>query len=131
MSVTDELQAIMNGIQGVTPNDLQTIDQCAEYATKLSGWLAYANEQMAHAARALNIAKRDAYARLQQDFNEKGITLSPSLAKDYIKSMCSQQGFVFDMAERCSRTVVHTLDALRSILSAKKEEMQMMRYQPA
>lgn len=123
-----QIQGIFTSMEGTVIADLQTTDQVADYMVRLSGWLAFVNEQMALTHRALNIAKRDAYTALQKRYEDSNSKLSPMLAKDYVASLCSAQAFNYDMAERCSRTIVHTIDALRSILSMKKEEMRALPY---
>ena len=128
MSTEESLQAILSSIEGTVIDDMQTREQVSNYLIRLTGWMAYTNEQMAVTNRAHNIAKRDAYAKLQEQYNATGVTLSPSLAKDYIGSLCSKTAYGYQMAERTSRTIVHTIDAMRSVLSTMKAEMEALRY---
>ena len=127
-TIETTLQGIFSHIEGMTPTMLQTADQCSDYITTLLGWMAYANEKMAVTGKAYNIAKRDAYTALQKRFDDGGKVLSPMLAKDYINSMCSKEAYMYDLANRCSALLVHTVDAMRSILSTKKEEMALQRF---
>jgi hypothetical protein len=53
---------------------------------------------------------------------------APSLAKDYISAKCEQEQYDYDLCERCSRTIVHTIEAIRSVLSALKEELKIESY---
>ena len=48
--------------------------------------------------------------------------------KDFIDSKCFEVAYVFDLAERTSRTAVHTIEAVRTILSSSKFEKQFAQY---
>jgi hypothetical protein len=53
---------------------------------------------------------------------------APSLAKDYIASKCSKEQYEYDVCERTSRTIVHTLDCLRTCISSLREELKISSY---
>lgn len=126
------MQAILHLIAGTTVNDMQSPAQVRDFLIVLNAHLATANEQMAVAGRAYNIAKRDAYLKLQQEQEAAGKNkLSPLLAKDYVASLCSKEAFAYDLAERTSRTISHTMDSCRSVLSSQKSEMQYLNYNQA
>lgn len=118
-----ELQAdAYNGQQSVT----WYIDQLGI----LCKTMAFVNSQMAEAKKALNNKKRIAYELLISSEIAKATYFAPSLAKDYIAARCEEEQYNYDICERCSRTVVHTIDAVRSIISTLKEEMKIAGYQP-
>jgi hypothetical protein len=81
---------------------------------------------MAVAKRALNKKKVEAYNNLVTGENSE--FFSPSLAKDYINAKLDQEQYEYDMCERCSRTVLHTIEALRTCISALKIESQTTNY---
>lgn len=128
---TENLEILLETLQGVKPEEMQSGEDVRQQLITLTSWLAWTGEQMALAGKSYNIAKRDAYSRLQEEYKEKGITLAPSLAKDYIGSMCSKEAYAYDVAERSNRVIVHTIDAYRSVLSSLKEEAKTITYSQA
>ena len=128
MTKTEQMEAIMAAIEGTTTDDLQTPQHLQEYLIRLTSWLASANEYMANAGHSYDIAKRDAYIRLKDEIVGKGATFAPSIAKDYIASLCSAQGANYRFAERTSRTITHTIEAMRSVISSKKAELTHLQY---
>lgn len=90
--------------------------------------LAFINEQMAVAKQVLNKKKITAYESLVTSSIANQEYFAPSLAKDYIAAKCEKEQYEYDLTERCSRTLTHTVEAIRSILSALKEEMKIESY---
>lgn len=90
--------------------------------------LAFVNGQMAVAKEKLNDRKVKAYETLIASSVANETYFAPSLAKDYIAAKCKKEQYQYDMCERCSRTVTHQLEMLRSILSALKEESKTLNY---
>jgi len=89
---------------------------------------AFVNEQKAIAKMFLNQKKAKVYETLALSSVANGQYYSPSLAKDYVAARCDKEQFEFDLCDRCGSTLVHTIEAIRSILSALKEEMKVMSY---
>lgn len=50
--------------------------------------------------------------------------LAPQKAMKLLKSYCSQEIATLEYAERLNSGIVHTIDALRSIISYRKSEME-------
>jgi hypothetical protein len=94
----------------------------------LCSTMAFVNGQMAEAKRDLNKKKLVAYELLVKSDLAKADYFAPSLAKDYISARIEKEQYEYDLTERCSRTVVHQIDALRSIISSLKEEMKIASY---
>lgn len=90
--------------------------------------LPFVNEQMAEAKRVLNKKKITAYESLAASSIANQEYFAPSLAKDYISAKCENEQYEYDLCERASRTIVHTLDAVRTIISSLKEEMKIASY---
>lgn len=90
--------------------------------------LAFAGNQMAVAKRELNKAKSKAYETLVASSVANEVYFSPLLAKDYIAAKCEKQQYDFDVCERCSRILVHTIEGLRTCISALKVEQQTSNY---
>lgn len=91
--------------------------------------LAFANNQMAVAKKILNKAKIKAYNSLVCSSVANETYFSAMLAKDYISAKIEQEQYDFDITERCSRTLLHTIEALRTCISALKEEAKVTNYQ--
>ena len=53
--------------------------------------------------------------------------LSATLGKQLIDSYCSVELSAYTLAERQNRTIVHQMDALRSVLSFSKSELQNLK----
>jgi hypothetical protein len=107
---------------------VQNISSLIERMNLLCNALPFINSQMALAKKKLNEAKVKAYHKLITSSKANEQYFAPSLAKDYVNSLVSNEQYIFDNAERCSRSIVHLLDALRSCLSALKEEVKFSSY---
>ena len=79
---------------------------------------------MAIAKLELNHAKKSALHQVVS----KHPNLSPSLVKEYSATLYAEQQYQFDLCERTSRTIVHTIEALRTCVSALKEEIKTTKY---
>ncbi len=90
--------------------------------------MAFINGQMVIAKKELNEIKSKAYESLVISSVANAEYFSPSLAKDYISSKIAIAQYNFDICERCSRTIVHQIDALRTCISALKTEVQYTTY---
>lgn len=128
MIKTNEIEALLDTLQGYKPEDFQSTDSVRDHIVSLTSWLAWTAEQMAKAGKAYNIAKRDAYIKLQQQYSGSKEKLSPMLAKDYVASLCSKEAYAYELAERANRSVTHSIDAFRSVLSSLKEEQRNVTF---
>lgn len=91
--------------------------------------MAFVNGQMTVAKQILNDKKKKSYESLAASSIANEDYFAPSLAKDYISSKVSEDQYNYDICERASRTIVHTLDCLRTAVSALKEESKVNNYQ--
>jgi hypothetical protein len=76
----------------------------------------------------LNKIKVEAYHALIASSVANETYFAPSLAKDYIAAKVATEQYHYDLCERTSRTIVHTVEALRSCISALKEEAKLEGY---
>lgn len=90
--------------------------------------LAFVNGQMAVAKKHLNKKKTDVYNNLVCSSVANEQYFSPMLAKDYVSARIEQEQYNYDICERCSRTLLHTIEALRTCISALKEEAKVANY---
>jgi hypothetical protein len=114
--------------EGETFTHSQSINFLIDKLGELTVSMAFVNNQMALAKRALNEKKVSAYNNLIASSVANEQYFAPSLAKDYISAKCSQEQFDYDLCERCSRSIVHTIDSIRTAISALKEDAKMNSY---
>jgi hypothetical protein len=106
----------------------QSISWLIDQVGALCKSLAFVNNQMAVAKKLLNKKKVNAYNNLIGSTLANNETISPMLAKDYISAKIEQEQYDYDICERCSRTILHTIEALRTCISALKEEVKTTAY---
>jgi hypothetical protein len=106
----------------------QSVDGLISKLNLLCNVLPFVNGQMALAKKKWNEAKVKAYYDLIASSTANEKYFAPSLGKDFVNAKCSNEQYAYDVAERCSRTLVHLIDALRSAISALKEENITQRY---
>lgn len=106
----------------------QSISWLIDQVGMLCKSLAFVNNQMAVAKKILNKKKVAAYNNLLGSTLANGELISPMLAKDYISAKIEKEQYDYDICERCSRTLLHTIEALRTCISALKEESKIANY---
>ena len=125
--VEDCLEWLESAADGYTAS--QSIAWLIAQVGMLCKSLAFVNNQMAVAKKILNKKKVAAYNNLIGSTLANNETISPMLAKDYISAKIEQEQYDYDICERCSRTLLHTIEALRTCISALKEEAKTTHYQ--
>lgn len=106
----------------------QNLQTLIDRINLLCNALPFVNSQMALAKKKLNEAKVKAYYDLISSSQANEKYFAPSLAKDFVAAKCSDEQYVYDLAERCSRSIVHLIDGLRTCISALKEETRALSY---
>lgn len=106
---------------------MQSISWYIDQIATLVKSFAFINTQVAVAKEALLKNKQQAYFMLMADSKKNGIMMSPSLAKDYINAAIAEHQYNFDICDRTRSTIDHTIEALRSCLSALKSESYITR----
>jgi hypothetical protein len=125
----DRVEDCLNWLQeGETFTHSQSVNFLIDKLGELTVSMAFVNNQMAVAKRILNQKKVAAYNNLIASSVANETYFAPSLAKDYISAKISQEQYDYDVCERCSRSIVHTIDSIRTAISALKLEKE---YQPA
>lgn len=125
--VEDCMEYLESAADGYTAS--QSIAWLIDQVGLLCKSLAFVNNQMAVAKKLLNKRKVTAYNNLIGSTLANNETISPMLAKDYISAKIEQEQYDYDVCERCSRTLLHTIEALRTCISALKVEAQTTHYQ--
>lgn len=124
--VEDAMEWLESAADGYTAS--QSISWLIDQLGMLCKSLAFVNNQMAVAKKNLNKAKTKAYNTLVTSSVANAEYFSPMLAKDYIGARIEQEQYDYDISERCSKVLVHTIEALRTCISALKEEAKVNSY---
>ena len=127
--IIKELTGYYELIRSFEKDMAQDGQACHAYLIELTNILARANFLEAEYNRQFRQEKERAYYKLRISSEAQRKYYAPSLAKDFIDAQCSESGYVFDLAQRLSRLAVHTIDAIRTIISSLKSERTFAQYQ--
>lgn len=95
----------------------------------LAAWKSFVGKMWAEYRRELNELKVKAYNNLIASQRAVNKDIPVSLAKDYIAAKCGEAQYYVDFTDRVNANIGYSLDALRSILSALKQEMATAQFQ--
>lgn len=123
-----ELTQYLDKVKKFEKDNGQDAQALHSYLIELTQIMARANFLVAEYGKKFREQKKEAYRELTKTVISKQAYYAPSLAKDYIDSQCSESGYVYDLAERTSRTAVHAIDAIRTIVSSLKSEREFSNY---
>jgi hypothetical protein len=124
--VEDCLEYLETAADGYTAS--QSISWLIDQVGILCKSLAFVNNQMAVAKKLMNKKKVQVYNNLLCSSVANNEFFSPSVIKDYVSAKIEQEQYDYDICERCSRTLLHTIEALRTCVSALKEELKVTSY---
>ena len=127
--IIKELTGYLYTIETFDKDSAQDGQVLHAYLIDLTNKLARANYIMADYKRLMRKEKATNYLKLAASSQAQEKYYAPSLAKDFIDAQSSDLGFVFDLAERTSRTILHTMDGLRTIISSLKSERSFAQFQ--
>lgn len=115
-----EVEKINLKLQSLNKETLgsQGISELISLGGDLMGWIAFTGHQMALAKQQMNEAALQSHRQLQAMSSK----MPPSLQNDFVKRSIGEQEYKYDLCERTNRACVHTLDFLRSAISALKAE---------
>jgi hypothetical protein len=126
--IIKELEGYFIKVQEFDKDSAQDGQALHAYLIELTNIMSRANFLMADYQRKFRQEKKLAYEKLTETVISKQRYYAPSLAKDYIDSQCNESGYVYDLAERVSRSCTHTIDAVRTIISSLKSERAFANY---
>lgn len=126
--IKDEIICYMKTIEEFDKDSAQDGNALHAYLIELTNVMARCNYLMAEYKRANRIQKKEAYLKLIGSSQANARYFSASLAKDFIESSCYESAYIYELAERTSRLATHTIDAVRTIVSALKSERQFAQY---
>lgn len=120
--IKDELTGYMKEVEDFDKDSAQDGDVLNAFSIRLTNIMARSNYLMAEYKRAFRQKKQKAYYSLAASSQASQKYYSPTLAKDFIDAQCSEEGYLYDLAERTSRLCTHTLETLRTITMALMNE---------
>lgn len=120
----DKIKIIEQELAAYAPETMQSISALMEMGARLSTYIAYTGSETAKAKKALLIAKKQAYFKAMEDLRAKGKEVAPSLVKDFVNTMVADQEEHYLLCDRMNAAATHTLDFIRTCISALKTEMQ-------
>lgn len=123
----DQMQAILDTIEGTNYNQVQSINLLIDWGFKLQQWMAFAGAQQAECKLSLHEARRRAMVNLIASLQANGAELAISLQKQYVDDLCATENYHYELAQRTSRACVHALDFVRTCISTLKMEMAQTR----
>ncbi len=124
-----ELKGYFETIRTIEKDITEDIQACNDYLIDLTTIQARANFLMAEYGKKLREEKKQAYLTLSVSSAAQEKYFAPSLARDYVNSLCHETAYIFDLSERLSRLITHTIDAMRTIISSLKLERGHATYQ--
>lgn len=101
-----------------------------EILERMSNLMAF----MARSGEILAIAKHNLRKKKTEKIHDDIIAviqvtkLSATVQNALLDSICEQESFLVDWAERINRGCTHQLDSLRSMLSYEKEHMSLSKF---
>jgi hypothetical protein len=127
--IHDELSAMESYIGGLNKEELKDIQVLSETLIELAQQLARSAVLCAEATYLYNTAKKRAYLNyIASAAAQDKYMGSVSLIKDFIAAKFAQEAALEVMADRVNKSLTHTGEWLRSILSAAKTEFATLAY---
>ncbi len=126
--IIEELTGYFTKMQDFDKDSAQDGQALHAYLISLTNIAARSNYLKAEYNRKFREEKKKAYQTLAMSSEAQARYYAPSLAKDFIDAQCSKTGFVYDLADRCSASAVHTISACITIVSDLKSERQFAQY---
>jgi hypothetical protein len=112
--------------------NITTTDDAAEiteYGNQVAVYVARAGRLLADAKHHLNTRmKEDTFDALRKTAKQGGATAKAINA--IVDSLCAEERYLVDFAERVNRCGVHRLDWCRTLISKAKEEMRLSGMMP-
>lgn len=121
-SIKFELKAIQDFIELNISDDEITAVQIR--GNELNAYLARSGKLLADAKYHRDEKLKDSVL----DNLKEILKLSATTANKFIDSLCKEENYLVNWADRINRTTTHQLDWCRSVLSKQKEELRQSQY---
>lgn len=123
-----EILGILHKIESMQYSDVQSIDLLLEYGFQLTSWIAFTAEAMAEAKEHLHKTRADLYRAVNDEMSKRTKAPAPSLVKDWINDKCHKENGYYELCERTNRAATHSMELVRTAVSALKAELQNRSY---
>ena len=107
----------------------EEVSKVIEYGQTLAPYISRSGKLLADAKHHLNTRmKEDTFDALRKTAKQGGATAKAINA--IVDSLCAEERYLVDFAERVNRCGVHRLDWCRTLISKAKEDMRLAGMQP-
>lgn len=107
----------------------EEVSKVIEYGQTLAPYISRSGKLLADAKHHLNTRmKEDTFDALRKTAKQGGATAKAINA--IVDSLCAEERYLVDFAERVNRCGVHRLDWCRTLISKAKEDMRLSGMQP-
>ena len=107
----------------------EEVSKVIEYGQTLAPYRSRSGKLLADAKHHLNTRmKEDTFDALRKTAKQGGATAKAINA--IVDSLCAEERYLVDFAERVNRCGVHRLDWCRTLISKAKEDMRLSGMQP-
>lgn len=107
----------------------EEVSKVIEYGQTLAPYISRSGKLLADAKHHLNTRmKEDTFDALRKTAKQGGATAKAINA--IVDSLCAEERYLVDFAERVNRCGVHRLDWCRTLISKAKEEMRLSGMMP-
>ena len=107
----------------------EEVTKVIEYGQTLAPYISRSGKLLADAKHHLNTRmKEDTFDALRKTAKQGGATAKAINA--IVDSLCAEERYLVDFAERVNRCGVHRLDWCRTLISKAKEDMRLSGMQP-
>ena len=107
----------------------EEVTKVIEYGQTLAPYISRSGKLLADAKHHLNTRmKEDTFDALAKAAKQGGATAKAINA--IVDSLCAEERYLVDFAERVNRCGVHRLDWCRTLISKAKEDMRLSGMQP-
>ncbi len=107
----------------------EEVSKVIEYGQTLAPYISRSGKLLADAKHHLNTRmKEDTFDALRKTAKQGGATAKAINA--IVDSLCAEERYLVDFAERVNRCGVHRLDWCRTLISKAKEEMRLAGMMP-
>lgn len=128
-SIEKELNGFQDYVAALSYEDIKDMAILNEVLLSLSQKLSRSASLVADATALAAKARKKAYKDYSDLIKLQGYSMAPSILKDYIAAQYPDELHCEVLADRVNRSLTHTMEAVRSILSATKTEFATLRFQ--
>lgn len=116
----DEILINCNRIKGELESQVETsnIESVMDKLNNLTGLSGLSAELVANTKHLILQRQKPAILLAQKS------SVSASMQKAFVESECAEEMMLYTYAERLNAAITHSLDALRTIVSMRKSEME-------